>query len=99
MVRHGGTYVEVGNIFPGSNVTVDVSKILWNQAKIIPVTHYQPQILPITLDFLSRTKDRFPLTKLMSHSFPLEKIGEAFQQTEWAGKNKDSGITRAFITP
>lgn len=99
MVRHGGTYVEAGNIFPDSNVTVDVSKILWNQAKIVPVTHYQPQVLPITLDFLNRTKDRFPLTKLMSHRFPLEEIGDAFKQTDWAGKNRDTGITRAFVTP
>lgn len=99
MVRRGGTYVEVGNIWPKSNVTLDVSKILWGQVKIIPVTHYDPYILPVALDFLLRTKDRFPLMKVMSHSFPLEQIGEAFQQAEWAGKNGETVVTRAFVRP
>ncbi len=99
MVRHGGVFVEIGNIWPGSDVTLDISKILWGQTRIVPVTHYDPYILPVTLDFLVRSRDRYPLTRVMSHSFPLEKIGEAFEQAEWAGKSEETAITRAFITP
>ena len=99
MVRPGGAFVEIGNIWPNSNVTLDVSKVLWGQVRIIPATHYDPYILPVTLDFLVRTKDKYPLTKVMSHSFPLEKIGEAFEQAEWVGKDEDTAITRAFLTP
>lgn len=99
MVRKGGVYVEVGNIFPRSTLTLDVSKILWNHTRIIPATHYDPYILPVTLDFLSRTKDRYPITNVMSHGFPLERITEAFQQAEWAGKSQDTPITRAFVRP
>ena len=99
MVRRGGTYIEVGNISPNSNVTLDVSKILWGQVKIVPVTHYDPYILPVAMEFLSRTKDTFPLTNVMSHSFPLEEIGKAFEQSEWLGKEEGSTITRAFVTP
>ena len=51
------------------------------------------------LDFLARTKDRYPLSDIMSHSFPLERIGDAFEQAEWAGKSEDTAITRAFLTP
>jgi L-iditol 2-dehydrogenase len=99
MARKGGTFVEIGNIWPNSNVTLDVSKILWGQVRIIPVTHYDPYILPVTLDFLVRTKDKYPLTKVVSHSFPLEQIGEAFKQAEWAGKSEDMDVMRAVVAP
>ena len=99
MVRRGGAFVEIGNIWPDSNVTLDASKVLWGQVRIIPATHYDPYILPVTLDMLTRTRDKYPLTKVMSHSFPLEKIGDAFEQAEWAGKGDDADITRAFVTP
>ena len=99
MVRRGGTYVEIGNIWPNSNTTLDLSKLLWGQVRIIPAAHYDPYILPVTLDFLARTKDKYPLTKVMSHSFPLEQIGEAFEQAEWAGKSEGTQVTRALVTP
>ena len=99
MVRRGGAYVEIGNIWPNSMVTLDMAKVLWGQVRIIPVTHYHPSTLPVALDFLVRTKDRFPLTNVMSHSFPIEEIGKAFEQCEWLGKEEGTAITRAFITP
>ena len=99
MVRKGGTFVEIGNIWPNSDVTLDMSKVLWGQVKIITSTHYDPYILPVTLDFLVRTKDRYPLTEVISHAFPLEQIGKAFEQAEWAGKKEDTLITRAVVQP
>ena len=99
MLRRGGTFVEIGNIWPDSTVTLDISKILWGVTKIVPTAHYDPYILPVALDFLVRTKDKYPMTKVMSHKFPLEQIDEAFQQAEWAGKSEETAITRAFLTP
>jgi len=99
MTRKGGAFVEIGNIWPGSNVTLDVSKVLWGQVRIIPATHYDPYILPVTVDMLVRTRDKYPLTRVMSHSFPLERIGEAFEAAEWAGKTEDTVVTRAMVAP
>ena len=99
MLRIGGTFVEIGNIWANSNVTLDMSKILWGSAKIVPTVHYDPYILPVALDFLVRTKDRYPFTQVVSHRFPLERIHEAFEQAEWAGKSEETAITRAFLTP
>ncbi len=99
MLRPGGTFVETGNISTGSNVTLDISKILWGSTRIIPTAHYDPYILPVALDFLNRTKDKYPLTKVMSHMFPLEQIHQAFEQAEWAGKGEETAITRAFLMP
>ncbi len=99
MLRPGGTFVETGNIWANSNVTLDISKILWGAIRIIPTAHYDPYILPVALDFLNRTKDKYPLTKVMSHMFPLQQIHQAFEQAEWAGKGEETAITRAFLMP
>ena len=98
MLRRGGTFVEIGNIQPDSNLTIDVSKLLWRSTKIVATAHYDPYILPVALDFLKRTKDS-PLMKVMAHSFPLERIQEAFEQAEWSGKPQEPTLTRAFHTP
>ncbi len=99
MLRKGGTLVEIGNIWPESNVTLDISKILWGNTRIVPAAHYDPYILTVALDFLVRTRDTYPLTKVMSHKFPLEQIGEAFEQAEWYGKSEGTAITRALLAP
>jgi threonine dehydrogenase-like Zn-dependent dehydrogenase len=99
MLRKGGTYVEIGNIWPGSNVTFDLSRVLFNMSTIITMAHYDPYILSVALDFLARTKDKYPITKVVSHRFPLEKINEAFEQAEWLGKQKEALVTRAVLVP
>ena len=99
MLRNGGTYVEVGNIWPGCNVTFDMSKVLMTGKQIVTTAHYDPFILPTALDFLVRTMDRYPLTKVMSHSFPLDEIDSAFKQSEWLGKSDGTAVTRAYLTP
>lgn len=99
MVRKGGTYVEVGHIWPESNVTIDLSKIIWNMITIIGTAHYDPYVLSVALDFLEKTKDKYPITKVVSHKFPLEQINEAFRQTEWLGKQQETQVTRAMLVP
>src|SRR5437899_2821464 len=45
------------------------------------------------LDLMVRTRQRYPYEKIISHTFPLEKINEAFRQQE------DGHITRGAIAP
>ena len=97
MLRSGGTYLEVGNISLGQTVAIDPSQLVWGNKDIIAVNMYDPWILPVALDFLSRNKDRFPLANVVSHKFSLDKIDEAFQQAEWEGKK--TAISRAVVTP
>jgi threonine dehydrogenase-like Zn-dependent dehydrogenase len=96
MLRRGGTYVEIGNIWPGSTVTLDMSRILFGTTTIVPTAHYDPYVLVQALDFLTRTKDKYPLTRIASHKFPLERIAEAFEVAEWRGR--PTAVTRAIIT-
>ncbi|SVD31345.1 uncharacterized protein METZ01_LOCUS384199, partial [marine metagenome] len=99
MLRNGGSYVEIGNIWDNSNVTIDMSKIVWGMNRLIGIAHYNPYIIPVALDFLVRTQKRFPLTKIISHRFSLDEISEAFAKSEWSGKNSSTKLTRAILVP
>jgi hypothetical protein len=70
-----------------------------NQIRFYGIQHYDPWILPNAIDFLLRTKDKYPLTNIVSHEFPITKIEEAFQTAEWLGSTSGSEVTRAIVTP
>jgi len=99
MLRNGGSYVEIGNIWDNSDASIDMSKLVWNMTKLIGIAHYDPYIIPVALDFLVRTQSKFPLTNIISHKFALDEISEAFEQSEWSGKNSTTGLTRAILVP
>ena len=52
---------------------------------------------PAALEFLVRTKAKYPLTSLVSHSFPLKDINKAFEMAEWQGKNTGTAATRVIL--
>ena len=93
MTAPEGTYLEVGNINVGWETTFDPSWILFGNRRIIGVSHYEARHLKATLDLMVRTLSRYPYDRILSHTFPLEKINEAFRQQE------DGHITRAAIAP
>ena len=97
MVRPGGTYVEVGNISARSMVEVDFNRILHGIRYIVPTSFYEPWLLPVAIDMLERTKDRYPLTTLVSHSFNLDDIENAYKQSEWL-KAEGTPVIRSVVT-
>jgi L-iditol 2-dehydrogenase len=98
MVRVNGTYVDIGNIVP-QTVTLPATKIITQQIKWRGLMHYNPWIMPGALDFLVRTKDRYPLSKLVSHSFALADVNKAFEMAEWQGKHSGTAATRVILKP
>jgi threonine dehydrogenase-like Zn-dependent dehydrogenase len=98
MVRPGGTYVEVGNISKGSMVNLDFNRVLHGIKYIVPTSFYEPWLLPVGLEMLERTKDRYPMTKLVSHSFALEDINEAFERSEWL-REEGTPVIRSVVKP
>ena len=98
MVRRGGTYVEVGNISKGSMVELDFNRILHGIKYIVPTAFYEPWLLPVAVELLERTKDRYPIARLVSHSFALDDINEAFRQSEWMRK-EGTAVIRSIIKP
>jgi len=98
MVRFNGKYVDIGNIIPAT-VTLPATKVITQQIRWLGVTHYNPWIVPVALDFLVRTRDRYPLSKVVSHSFALADVNRAFELAEWQGKSGGTAATRVILKP
>jgi D-arabinose 1-dehydrogenase-like Zn-dependent alcohol dehydrogenase len=100
MLRYGGTYVEVGNISRGAAVTIEPSRLVFASKRIIGVYHYDAWVLPAALNFLVRTRDKYPFDRIVSHSYPLDEIDRAFAEAEWRNRSGDpTAVTRAVIAP
>jgi threonine dehydrogenase-like Zn-dependent dehydrogenase len=96
MLGEGGTFLEIGNIIVDSRVEFAPYPLLRGR-KIMGSAMYRPAVLPQVLDFLLRTRDRFPFASLVSHRFPLAQINEAFPIAEW--NNTQTDVIRAVLVP
>ena len=97
MLRVGGRYLWMGNIVPGAAASI-IPHDATRQPKLIQgVLTYERWAIPRALDWLTRAQHRYPLHKLVSQTFPLEQINEAFAQAEWlAGRGQ---VGRIAIAP
>jgi D-arabinose 1-dehydrogenase-like Zn-dependent alcohol dehydrogenase len=93
MTAPEGTYLEVGNISVGWEATVDPSWLLFGNRRLVGVSHYEARHLKATLDLMLRTRHRYPYDRILSHTFPLARINDAFREQE------DGHVTRAAIRP
>lgn len=93
------TYLDIGHIIPNSMATFDVRQLVADQNRFNAIQHYDPWILPNSVDFLMRTGDKYPLTNVISHKFPLDQIELAFNTAEWIGRETGSEVARAIVTP
>jgi threonine dehydrogenase-like Zn-dependent dehydrogenase len=98
MVRINGKFVDIGNIVP-QPVSFPATKVITQQIHWTGLMHYNPWIMPAALDFLVRTKDKYPLSKIVSHSFPLADVNKAFAFAEWQGKGAGTAATRVILKP
>lgn len=100
MLGPGGTYLEVGSIVPGFAFPLDPLEACRRGLRFIAFFQYDMRLLPRALNFVERTRARVPWDRVISHTFPLEGIQEAFERAEWAGRAPaEAVITRAAITP
>jgi threonine dehydrogenase-like Zn-dependent dehydrogenase len=97
MLRDGGTYLEMGNISFGATTTIDPSQLVWGSKRIVGAIMYDPWVIPEALDFLVRTKDKYPHGDVVSHKFKLEDINEAFTSSEWQNAGDATKVNRAAI--
>ena len=93
MTAPEGTYVEIGNINVGWKAEFDPAWIIFGNRRILGLSHYEAEHLRGALEMMRRTRTRYPWERVVSHTFPLEAINEAFIQ-------QDKGhVTRAAIVP
>ena len=96
MLVPGGTYLTVGLVggdhrgpFTGQ---VIMERLIDSHINMIGSSMYRKGTIPKVLDFMTRTIDRYPFDKVISHKFKLEDAEEAVKQSA-AGKVIRSGIT------
>jgi Zn-dependent alcohol dehydrogenase len=58
---------------------------------------YRPWAIPKVLDFMVKNRDKIPFDNIVSHTFKLADINEAFEKAEWLGREPE--VTRACIVP
>jgi threonine dehydrogenase-like Zn-dependent dehydrogenase len=97
MLARYGRYLEIGNISPRKTYKADPSLLVGTNRRIIGCSFYRPETLRVALDFLTRTADRYPYGDLVSHTFPLEKIDEAFAAA--AAFRAETSVVRAAVLP
>jgi D-arabinose 1-dehydrogenase-like Zn-dependent alcohol dehydrogenase len=93
MLGRTGRYLEIGNINPGLTYELDPSYLIFGNRTILGMVYYEAEHLQQALELLSRTRDTYPWQKVVSHTFPLERINEAFVEAD-RGR-----VTRAAIVP
>jgi threonine dehydrogenase-like Zn-dependent dehydrogenase len=98
MLRAGGTYVEIGTISRGAKIELEPAQLVWGSKRIIGIIQYDPWVIPRALDFLVRNRTRWPFDRLLSHTYPLEQINQAFADSEWHARETTT-ITRAALAP
>jgi D-arabinose 1-dehydrogenase-like Zn-dependent alcohol dehydrogenase len=93
MVGRTGRYLEIGNINPGLTYELDPSTLVFGNRSILGMVYYEAEHLQQALDLMARTVSKYPWNRVVSHTFPLERINEAFTEAD-AGR-----VTRAAIVP
>jgi threonine dehydrogenase-like Zn-dependent dehydrogenase len=96
MLSNGGTFVEIGDIVRGREVSIDPSKLLAGK-NIVGSLMYRPALLPKLLDYLVRNRYKLPFHTIISHKFPLAEVNEAMEKAEW--NQRQTEITRAVLVP
>jgi threonine dehydrogenase-like Zn-dependent dehydrogenase len=93
MVGRTGRYLEIGNINPGLTYALDPSTLIFGNRSILGMVYYEAEHLQQALDLMARTRDKYPWGRVISHTFPLEHINEAFVEAD------QGRVTRAAIVP
>lgn len=78
MARVGGRVLWIGNINVGEPGTVDPGQVVRGSRTIAGLVVYQPWVIPRALGFLERAGGRYPFDRIISQTFPLSAINEAF---------------------
>jgi D-arabinose 1-dehydrogenase-like Zn-dependent alcohol dehydrogenase len=99
MLRSGGCYLEIGNIAPGNMFSYDATALVRGNTRLVATSNYSPWAIPQALAFVRRHLGHLPFERIVSHTFPLERITEAFAQAEWLRREGDPlRISRAALS-
>ena len=72
----GGVAIFAGSVAPDGDIAVDPESVVRRHLSFRGVHNYEPRHLIQALDFLQRSKERFPWTDLVAEPVPLDRIGD-----------------------
>lgn len=75
----GGTLVLAGSVTPGPPLSVDPETVVRQWLTITGVHNYEPRHLHRAVDFLDRTRERYPWDALVTAPMPLTQIQAALR--------------------
>ena len=82
VLRHGGTAVWAGAVFPTPAVAIVPEAIIRRCLTLTGVHNYAPQDLAAAVRFLTNNHTRYPFAELVAQSFPLAEVNDAFRFAE-----------------
>jgi alcohol dehydrogenase len=82
VLRVGGTAVWAGTVSPTDPVPLNPETIVRRCLKLVGVHNYHPTDLAAGVEFLAAHHGRYPFAELVSKSFPLAEVAEAFRFAE-----------------
>ena len=97
MLRVGGRYLWMGNIVQGATATIIPHDATRRPKLIQGVLTYERWVIPRALQWLRQAQHRIPLDRMVSRTFPLEQLNDAFAQAEWLAGHGQVG--RIAIVP
>ena len=95
-LTNGGTFIEIGDIVRGRTVEFDPSTMLRGK-KIMGSLMYRPQLLPLMMETLVKNQGKVPYDKIVSNTYPLDKVNEAFAEAEW--NERQTNVSRGMLVP
>lgn len=93
MLALGGTYLTMGLVTGDLYCALDMEKFIHRGLRLVGSGNYVAGTMQRVLDFMARTRDRYPFDKMISHKFKLEALEDAFKEVI-AGR-----VTRAGVVP
>jgi L-iditol 2-dehydrogenase len=94
-VRRGGTVVLFGGL-PKGDVPLDPHRIHYEELTVRGCYHHTPATISQALALLASS--RFPFQRLLTHSYPLERVTEPLAQAAGLAVG-DDGLLKAVIRP
>jgi D-arabinose 1-dehydrogenase-like Zn-dependent alcohol dehydrogenase len=83
MVCNGGRFLEIGNVSPGHGTfQADPASLVIGSKSMFCVVMYGRETLKKALEFLSRARTKYPFERILSRSYRLEEINEAFAEQD-----------------
>src|SRR2546421_1654245 len=84
MCRDGGKYLVLGHYCDAGTVAFNPHVITRKQLQVFGSWSSEPRHLRAALEFLCKTREKFPFNSMVTHRFPLEQANEALTTTaQW----------------